>query len=323
MPELKVGVLGLGAMGKNHVRVLSNMDSVSEVKVFDPVLGRGSRFMGLAVEKTMESFLDSDLDYCVVSTPTANHESVSLLLAQLRIPALVEKPIAVSAAEGRRMLDAFSRLQVLGAVGHIERYNPAAIGLKQRIDEGMLGKIFQVTTTRVGPFTGRIKDVGVIKDLASHDIHLVGWLTGQGYLSVESRTASLAEGPHEDSLLAIGTLTDGTLFSHVVNWVSPAKERRTTVLGENGLMVADTLSGNLFFYENGTNKSNWDSLSQFRGTTEGPVHKFELAKEEPLVAEHLAFQGAVKTGDTSNIVSLEEALSVIEIADRLIISGGQ
>jgi predicted dehydrogenase len=223
------------------------MNSVTEVRLFDPILGKQGEFMGKAVEAELDKFLDQEFDYCVVSAPTSVHLDLALELVRREIPALVEKPIAHSVPEGEKILQTFSEAGLMGAVGHVERYNPASIALKQKLEDGLLGKVFQVTTRRVGPYTGRIRDVGVIKDLASHDIHLVSWLTGQPYSSVTAKTASLSDGPHEDSVIAVGALADGTLVSHVVNWISPTKERVTTVLGEKGLLIADTLSGSLSF----------------------------------------------------------------------------
>jgi predicted dehydrogenase len=315
---MKVGILGLGVMGRNHARVLSSMESVSEVCLFDPASVEGDSFLGHQIETDLQRTLDAGLDYCVVSAPTNTHQELALVLASRKIPTLVEKPIAPSVTEGRRILEAFTSAGVIGAVGHIERYNPAAIGLKAKIEEGILGEMYQITTRRVGPYTGRIRDVGVIKDLATHDIHLVTWLTGESYAHISARTTSPSDGAHEDSVLAIGNLTNGTLVSHVVNWISPTKERVTTVLGERGLLVADTLGGNLFFHENGTNQSNWDSLAQFKGISEGPVHKFELKSVEPLVLEHTAFQEAVTTKSTEGVVSFGEALVVLETAERMI-----
>lgn len=318
---MRVGVVGLGVMGKNHVRVLSAMNSITEVRVFDPFIPKGEKVMGLKVFSDLEEFLENELDYCVVSSPTSTHEAIATLLASKGVAALVEKPISPTINEGKKIIEVFSKAGLIGGVGHIERYNPATVAMKEKLEQDILGKIFQITTRRVGPYTGRIRDVGVVKDLATHDIHLVLWLTGSSYSKVDARTQSLSEGPHEDSLLAVGSLENGVLFSHVVNWISPTKERVTTILGEKGLLVADTLSGNLFFHENGSNKNNWDSLAQFKGISEGPVHKFELLKMEPLVAEHLAFQNAIRSGDVSEIVSFESALEVLRVAEDLISSG--
>jgi predicted dehydrogenase len=123
---------------------------------------------------------------------------------------------------------------------------------------------------------------------------------------------------HEDMLLAIGSLKDGAIVSHLVNWVSPIKERVTSILGENGMLVADTLSINLHFHKNGSNPTSWDGLSLFKGPSEGATFKFELEKNEPLENEHVAFQGAIRTGNIANIASLSSGLEVLKVSDLII-----
>ena len=315
---MKVGVIGLGAMGKNHSRVLSNMQSVTELKLYDP-LGRDlDKVLGLEVDSDLEMFLDNKFDYCVVSSPTSTHLEVALKLAERGLPTLIEKPLASNFAEAKEISKAFRSSGTLGAVGHIERFNPSIIELRKNLKTDLIGKLIQITTRRVGPYSGRIRDVGVVKDLASHDIDLVSWLTGSQYRNVFARTASPMMSPHEDSLLALGDLENGTLFSHVVNWVSPKKERVTSVLGEGGLLVADTLSGDLFFFENGTSLTTWDGVANLRGVSEGAVHKFEILKEEPLVQEHRSFQHALFSGDWSEVVSLEQGLEVLRVAELML-----
>jgi UDP-N-acetylglucosamine 3-dehydrogenase len=308
-------------MGRNHVRVLSEMTGVSEVVLFDPLIDATQKFLGLAVLGSLQSLIDTSPDYCVVSTPTVTHHEVATALAKAGIPALIEKPISSTIEEGRSLVKVFEEADLLGAVGHIERYNPAVLELKRKLDEGVLGQIYQVTSRRIGPYSGRVKDVGVIKDLASHDIHLVRWLTESSYESLSCLTSSPTGGRHEDSMMAIAKLKNGVLVNHLVNWISPTKERVTTVLGENGLLIADTLAGDLFFYENGVSPLSWDRLSLFKGVSEGPMHKYDTPKKEPLVAEHEAFQAALGTKDSSHVVTLAEGLEALEVATRLIESG--
>lgn len=315
---MQVGVIGLGAMGKNHARVLSDMHSVTEVKLYDPLGGELNKVFGIDVTANLDLFLENEMDYCVVSSPTSTHREIALRLASRKLPALIEKPLASNFIEAKEISDAFVDSGTLGAVGHIERFNPSIVELRKNLDSGMIGKLIQITTRRVGPYSGRIRDVGVVKDLASHDIDLVSWLTGSQYRNIFSRTASPMDSQHEDSLLALGDLHNGTLFSHVVNWISPTKERVTSVLGEKGLLVADTLSGDLTLFENGTGLTNWDGVANLRGVSEGAVHKFEILKEEPLVQEHRSFQQALSSGDWSGVVSLKQGLEVLRVAELML-----
>ena len=317
---LRAGIVGLGVMGRHHLRILSNLEGVELVGVFDPALVGSGELSGVPVHSSLHSLVQSGLDYCVLSAPTAFHLELGLQIAEYGVHTLIEKPVAVSADEARQLVDAFSSRYLIGGVGHVERFNPAIQGMRQKISEGLLGEVFQVATRRQGPFPARISDVGVIKDLATHDIDLTMWIMQRRYESVSAHTAFRSGRRHEDMLVAIGQLEGGVIVSHLVNWLSPFKERSTTVIGEHGALVADTLTADLTFFENGTQASSWDGVSSFRGVSEGNVLRFALVKTEPLLAEHQAFRDAVRSRDTSNIVTLLQGMHTVEVADRLLLS---
>jgi predicted dehydrogenase len=160
----------------------------------------------------------------------------------------------------------------------------------------------------------------VVKDLATHDIDLTAWVAQSPYKSVSARTTHKSGRAHEDMVIAVGTLESGVIVNHVVNWLSPFKERNTTVIGDKGALVADTLTADLTYYENGVVNNNWDNVSAFRGVSEGDVVRFALNKVEPLLAEHLAFRDAVINKDNNGIVTLADGLAAVYIADQMIIS---
>ena len=318
---LRAGVVGLGVMGRHHSRVLSQLDGVEFVGVSDPADSVGPTIQGKPVFKSLDEFLDQGVDYCVVSAPTTYHLSIAQQLADRGIHALVEKPVASTAEEAVTLRDLFASKNLVGGVGHIERYNPALQAARARIEDGLLGEIYQVATRRQGPFPGRIADVGVIKDLASHDIDLTAWVTQQEYVSVNARTAHRSGRAHEDMVVAVGTLSKGTIVSHTINWLTPFKERVTVITGENGVLVADTLTADLTYYQNGVIEQTWDGSASFRGVSEGDMTRFALNRKEPLLAEHEAFRDAVLTGDQSTIVTLAEGTRVVEIAEAMVADG--
>jgi UDP-N-acetylglucosamine 3-dehydrogenase len=318
---LRAGVLGLGVMGRHHSRVLNGLEGVEFLGVYDPADTVGPTIEGKPIVKDLDAFLDMGFDYCVVSAPTVFHLEIATALAERGIHALIEKPVASTTEAAEALRDLFAAKGLVGGVGHIERYNPALQSARQRIEDGLIGEIYQVATRRQGPFPGRIADVGVIKDLASHDIDLTAWVTQQEYVSVNARTAHRSGREHEDMLLAVGTLSKGTITSHTVNWLTPFKERTTVIYGELGALVADTLTADLTHYQNGVSGESWPSVASFRGVSEGDVTRFALTKKEPLLAEHEAFRDAVLTGDQSNIVTLAEGTNVVRIAEELALDG--
>lgn len=167
---LRAGVIGLGSMGRHHVRILRQLPGVDLVAVAD---SQGDRFGvagDLPVLSTVEEFCAANLDYAVVAVPTFLHEEVGLQLAAAGIHTMLEKPVADSVPGGKRLESAFKSADLLGAVGYVERCNPAIIELKRRIQDGQLGQVYQVQTRRQGPFPGRIADVGCVKDLATHNV---------------------------------------------------------------------------------------------------------------------------------------------------------
>lgn len=314
MTALRAGLIGLGSMGRHHARVLRQLEGVDLVAVADAGGDPFGVSGTLAVCTGVEGLIAAGIDIAVVAVPTAHHESVGLALAAAGVHTLIEKPIAENSAAGLRLAEAFESAGLVGAVGHIERFNPALQEMRRRIERGDLGEIYQVSTQRQGPFPGRIADVGVIKDLGSHDIDLTAWVAQSDYASVAARTAHRSGRPHEDMVAVTGVLRSGVITSHLVNWLSPMKVRTTTVTGEKGALVADTASADLTFYANGTFLTEWESITAFRGVTEGDIVRYALAKREPLLAEHETFVDAV-LGRRHDVVTMRQGLRTIQVAE--------
>lgn len=318
---LRAGVIGLGVMGRHHTRVLSSLAGVEFQGVYDPAPSTPDVVEGRTVYRELEKFLDLGLDYAVVAAPTVYHLDLGRTLAERGIHALIEKPVASTTEEATQLRDLFADRGLIGGVGHIERFNPALQAARQRIEDGLIGDIYQVATRRQGPFPGRIADVGVIKDLATHDIDLTAWVTQQHYVSINARTAHRSGREHEDMVVAVGTLSRGAIVTHTVNWLTPFKERVTIISGEKGALLADTLHADLTHYQNGVIENTWDRVSSFRGVTEGDMTRFALERREPLLAEHEAFRDSVAAGEAQGIVTLAEGTEVVQIAEKLAADG--
>ncbi len=264
----------------------------------------------------VNELVDADVDYCVVAVPTALHEEVGLTLAEAGVHALIEKPLAPDGAAARKLSDAFAGAGLVGAVGHIERYNPALQDARRRIEHGELGAVHQVATRRQGPFPDRIADVGVVLDLATHDIDLTAWVVQQRFCTIAAGTAHKSGRSHEDLVAAVGSLADGTVTNHLVNWLSPLKERVITITGERGALVADTLTADLTFYANGS-VATPEALLQFRGVSQGDVIRYAMSKPEPLRTEHESFRDAV-LGRPADVVTMAEGTTTVLVAEGMI-----
>lgn len=314
MAALRAGLLGIGMMGRHHARVLRDLDGVELVAIADPAGDSHGVAGDLEVLPDIESLIARGLDLAVVAVPTRYHEDAALKLAAAGVHCLVEKPIAESVDAGRRMTDAFAAAGLVGAVGHIERFNPALQELRRRLAAGELGAVYQIQTRRQGPFPSRIADVGVAKDLASHDVDLTAWVAQSEYATVFAQTTFKSGRQHEDMIAIAGRLESGVIVNHLVNWLSPMKERVTVVTGEKGAFVADTATGDLTFYANGTIPLEWESVTAFRGVSEGDVTRYAFAKREPLRVEHEAFRDAV-LGKPSDVVTMEQGLRTLAVVE--------
>ena len=318
--KLRAGLVGLGMMGRHHARVLGSLNGVELVAVCDPMGDAHNVAGGRPVFTKVSELIAAGIDYAMVAAPTAFHEELALELAAAGIHALIEKPLAVDTPAAKRIQEAFAAKGLVGAVGHIERYNPALQQLRARLDKGELGAVYQIATRRQGPFPARIADVGVIKDLATHDIDSTAWVARSKFVSVSAQTAHKSGRPHEDMVAAVGKLENGIITNHLVNWLTPFKERLTIVTGERGALVADTLTADLTFYANASVDTEWDSVAAFRGVSEGDVIRYAFAKPEPLRTEHEAFRDAVLglPGAVERIVTMEQGLATVAVASAMI-----
>lgn len=314
MAALRAGLLGVGMMGRHHARVLRELDGVELVAIADPGGDPHGVAGDLEVLPDIDALIAAGIDTAVVAVPTRFHEDAALKLAAAGVHTLVEKPIAESVEAGQRMVDAFAERGLVGAVGHIERFNPALQELRRRLEAGELGAVYQIQTRRQGPFPARIADVGVAKDLASHDVDLTAWVAQSEYVKVFAQTTFKSGREYEDMIAITGRLASGVIVNHLVNWLSPMKERLTVVTGEKGAFVADTSTGDLTFYANGTIPLEWESMTVFRGVSEGDITRFAFAKREPLRVEHEAFRDAV-LGKPSDVVTMEQGLRTLALIE--------
>jgi predicted dehydrogenase len=154
-------------------------------------------------------------------------------------------------------------------------------------------------------------------DLATHDIDLTAWVTERQYLSVAAQAQHKSGREHEDLVAVVAQLEGGTVANHLVNWLSPMKERLTVVTGERGCFVANTLAADLTFYENGLVPTTWDHVSSFRGVSEGDITQYAIAKPEPLRVELEQFRDAV-LGLEGDVISMRDGLAAVRVAEACI-----
>jgi predicted dehydrogenase len=322
-PQLSGAVLGLGMIGRHHARILQSASFATFAGAVDPA---GDRHGAVHDPAKVFGSIDALLagarpDFAVVAVPTDEHVDAVERLVGAGVHVLVEKPLAADAEAATRLMAAVERAGVRAAVGHVERFNPALLELRRRLPE--LGALFVIATERIGPFPDRVRDVGVVKDLATHDLDLVRWLGGSPVAAVAAQTSHRMGRPHEDLVLTTGRLADGTPFSCTVDWLSPVKTRRTRVLGERGMLLADTLTGDLTLFANADTPIEWAATQQLRGVSEGDQTRFALRRREPLLVELETFAAFVAGDDDAPVVSLADGLETVATAEAVLASAAR
>jgi predicted dehydrogenase len=322
---MRAAVIGVGAMGRNHARVYQEIPDVDLIAVVDanPALAEESARLRGAQSYTDYRAMLAQVrpDVVTVAVPTQAHHDVVLDALEAGCHVLVEKPISATLDEGRRMIERAAALNRVLAVGHIERYNPAVIELKRRLDAGELGQVFQIHARRLGPFPSRVQDVGVVVDLAPHDLDIMRYVLGKEVRRLYAETEQELHTAHEDLFSGLVRFEGGVLGVLDINWLTPTKIREITVTGQRGMFLANLLTQDLYFYENDeAGHLDWGHLSLLRGVAEGQMTRLRLRRREPLRVELEAFVAAAR-GEAGAIVNGEDGLMALQLAQALVRSG--
>ncbi len=318
----RIAVIGVGAMGRNHARVCSEIPEANLVAVVDEDLGlaeTAGRLHGANAYSDHGNMLEVEKpEAVIVAVPTQAHYQVVTDLLKAGSNVLVEKPIAATIQEAQEIVDLAERKKRILMVGHIERYNPAITELKRRLDAGELGRLFQIHARRLGPFPARVRDVGVVVDLATHDLDIMRYLTGSEVVRVYAEANREIHTSNEDLFTGMARFSDGTLGLLEINWLTPTKIRELYVTGERGMFRADYLLQDLYFFANAdVNGERWSAMAMLRGVSEGEMTRFAIQKKEPLKAEVEAFVAAVQ-GDASQIVRGSDGMAALSLALSMI-----
>ena len=313
----RVALIGAGHIGSIHARVIQESENAELAVVVDTNKELEPRFRNAPFVNSLSSALKLKPDCAIVSVPTRFHEPIALELAEAKIPTLIEKPLSNSSDSAKKIVQAFSRESVPAFVGHVERFNPAVIEMNMRLERGELGRVFQISTRRQSTFPARVTDVGVSTDLGSHDVDLAMFLSKAKYSHVTAYSRNVSDGKFDDLMIASAIMENGVLVNHVVNWMSPFKERSVVVTGEAGVFLADTATGDLTFFKNAEFDIGWEALRAFRGVGEGEAVRFSFPKIEPLKAQLAAYLGSLESGKSSECATLTDGFRAVDAVELL------
>jgi UDP-N-acetylglucosamine 3-dehydrogenase len=306
---LRVGVIGAGVMGSNHARVLAGLPDVTLVGIADPLPAHRTRATELTGCRTFTSFDEltaEGVDALTNAAPTHLHHEIALASIARGIHILVEKPIASSVEEGKDIVAAAQSAGVTLMVGHVERFNPAVAAVKQAI----AGEdILSIAITRVGPFPPRMSNVGVVIDLAVHDIDLIRWFTESDIVEVQPQLSSAVAEREDIALLQFRTAS-GVLAHINTNWLTPFKARSVTVATRGKYVMGDLLTRQV------------TECFGFKPDGSYSMRHLPVGHDEPLRAELLAFLHAVRSGELPAVTG-DEGVASLEIATRCLEPSGK
>ncbi len=321
---LRAAVIGVGAMGMHHARVYNELDGVELVAVADldsqKAAAIGRRFKVPTYTDYQAMFDEERPDLVTVAVPTSLHHAVAMEAIARGIHLLVEKPIASTIVQAEEIIAQAQAHGVQLAVGHIERFNPAVIELKKRLDRDELGPLFMIQARRMGPFPERIQDMGVVIDLAAHDIDVMFYLLGSPVERVYAETMRQVHTALEDLLAGLVRFQNGVLGILDINRLTPTKIRELAVIGQKGMFLVNYLTQDLYLYENPKAQGDWINLGILKGVGEGNMVKLAIPRKEPLRAELEAFIQAVQ-GNPAATVGGEDGLRVLRLALQLVEAG--
>lgn len=298
MNSINVGVIGVGAMGQNHVRVYSKIKSANLLAISDLMKGTLAE---VSKEYNTVGYVDYDnvlgmpeIEAVSICVPTTYHYEVVMRAINQGKHVLVEKPIAFTLDEAKDMVNAAREAGVKLATGHVERFNPAVLEAKRLIDDGVIGEVVSASAKRVGPFPPRIKDVGVTIDLAIHEVDIMFYLFDSPASLVYANMGSrLEKCEYEDHAELMMKFENGVVGVLETNWLTPYKKRQLEITGVDGIISIDYIDQTVEVY--GKN-----------------AQKVQVEHKEPLREELNAFLSAIAHDEEPKITG-EDGIHALKV----------
>ncbi len=317
---LKLAVIGVGSMGRNHARVYQTLKNVDLVAVCDT-----DRKVGLEISKAYQTRFYSNYEDLIlnerpnavsIAVPTKFHKDVALAFINNGISVLVEKPLAPTVEEANLIVKTAKQKKVTLSVGHIERFNPAVSHLKRLVDKGQFGKILSIVIKRVGLYPPRIKDANVVTDLAVHDLDIVTQLLQRLPYSVFARGSGELTNSREDHAEIFLDYGDFGCFIQV-NWVTPIKIRTLSLTGTKGHIELNYITQEANIYKSRYTIRQTKDFKEFVVEFGEPkILKLNIPKQEPLKVELENFVTCLKNKSTPRVTG-EDGLKAVALAEAV------
>jgi len=315
MKKVKVAVVGIGSIGKHHVRNYFEIPEAELVAIADineKAASVAEKYKARFYQDFQEMLEKEDVDAVSVAVPTNLHATVALEVIKRGKHLLIEKPIAATLADAKRIIEAARGKGIKLSVGHLERFNPVIINLKELMKSGELGEIISINVKRVGLPPVSTGGMDVITDLAIHDIDIINYLLGE----VPIKVSAVGKRAVLDSTIdsALIQLTYPSAFAQIeTNWVTPVKIRILTIAGTKGYAELNYITQDLEFFER-ISSGSIDTFGEFKRKLGKPKHKkIKIKKVEPLKNELDHFIKSI-LGKEEMMTTGEEALVALKTA---------
>lgn len=310
---LKIGVIGIGSMGKNHARICSDLKDVKLIGVSDLNINAAEE---IAKKYDTNAFSDykklaEQIDAAIVATPTTTHYDIAKELLSMKKHILIEKPICDTVKKAEEIVKLAEKNKVILAVGHIERHNPMVNFVKEALDSGDFGELITISSKRVSNFPGRIRDVGVIIDFAVHDLDVMRYLMGDVKTVYAKGGTFNKQIKHEDYANVLLTFENGKCGVAEVNWLTPIKVRKLSLTCSEKYVEADYINQSVKVSSSNFNKLDVNDL--YHSPIQLNTSNIELQKKEPLRNEIEDFVKAIKN-NKKPLVTGYDGMQALKIA---------
>ncbi len=304
MKPIRTVLVGLGAMGRNWLRVIQSNRRFELVGTVD--VDRSRVVDGVMTwQRALDVDIHPEVDAWIVATPTGTHcEAMSAVLVGSK-PTLVEKPLASTVTECRSIIRKAARERSPLVVGHVERFNPAVVALGNVIASGRIGTPIHYSVTRVGGYPSAVTPGSAVTlDLAVHDLDILSRLMGPLGVKASVCHASVRSDVCDTAEILLEAV-DGASATVHVNWITPVKVRTMRVTGTHGVAFVDLIAQAVEI-----------------ASSAGRV-AVEVKRAEPLALQLDAFADYIETGVIGNLASGEEATRAVVLAEEALVMGAR
>ena len=318
---IRMGVIGVGNMGRHHTRILSQFKDIELIGISDTNIERGLEIASRYRTRFYENYLEllPRVDAVCIAVPTKLHHQVGLNCLEAGVHVLLEKPIAASIAEAESLVNAAAEAQCILQVGHIERFNPAFVEL---FKVAQTEEILAVESRRMSPYSQRANDVSVVLDLMIHDIDLLLELTASPVVRLTASGSSASDSGYLDYVTATLGFANGVVATLTASKITHSKIRSLTAHCKKSLIETDLLNSNISIHRYPTaDVLNHKPQNLYR--QDGIIEKVYTNNVEPLYAELEHFVSCVRGGEHPSVGGKQgiQALRLASLIEQLAFDG--